>query len=285
VLFTGELVVTGTDVGEGHVYAFEVGTGDVRWMLRAGRGVATDILRYGDDIFAATLEDSLLCIDLATGVLKWSFGTGAEVSERITMGSTPAIAEGVLCFGGLDGFAYAFEPRTGEELWRVPLESQIVTSVLALDDAFLTATADGHVYRIDPLSARIEAKLRVGGRLRGELVPAGDRIIAVRAADAWEASLIAFDRGLERVIWTADPPAGAKWTTARPFLHDSWVLVGGPAGRIHGISILDGSIAWDATVDGDREWKKDDGIRVFGRHDGVLFIGTIRGMLYALETG
>src|SRR5713226_3709202 len=73
-LITDELVVIGTDGKIGHVYAFERATGAVRWKYRVNeRGVASDVVRLGHYVYAVTLGDELICLDLESGRAKWSF--------------------------------------------------------------------------------------------------------------------------------------------------------------------------------------------------------------------
>jgi len=277
----GETVFIGTDDGDGHVYAFDVETGVPRWKLRAGRGVPTDITPWGDDLFAVTLDDTLLSVDRRTGAVNWAFGTGAEVEARFTLGTTPAVHDGVVYFGGLDGWVYAFECETGEETWRIPLESQIITSNLMWKGSLFTATADSAIHRLDPWTGEVEASAKLDGRLRGEMIPVGDFVIATLAWDAWDGEIVAFDHDLD-LLWRASPPEGLKWTTARPFLLDRWILTGSQAGRIFAIDPANGAVAWTSALDGERDWE-GDGVRVFGRHESTLFVGTIFGMLYALE--
>ena len=62
-LIADELVVIGTDGNIGHVYAFERYTGIVRWKYRVNeRGVASDIVRLGDSVYAVTLGNELLSL-------------------------------------------------------------------------------------------------------------------------------------------------------------------------------------------------------------------------------
>ncbi len=76
-LITDELVVVGTDGNIGHVYAFERYTGIVRWKYRVTeRGVASDIVRLGDSVYAVTLGNELLSLDIKSGKARWTFHGG-----------------------------------------------------------------------------------------------------------------------------------------------------------------------------------------------------------------
>ena len=111
-LVTGRLLVIGTDGKIGHVYAFERTTGAVLWKYKVNdRGVASDFIRVRDEGCFVTLGNELVCVDLESGKPKWSFrGNHSGIDDCLTC-SSPAVSEGRVFFGGLDGFAYALDTR------------------------------------------------------------------------------------------------------------------------------------------------------------------------------
>ena len=111
-LVTGRLLVIGTDGKIGHVYAFERTTGAVLWKYKVNdRGVASDVIRVGDEGCFVTLGNKLVCVDLETGKPKWSFRSNYSGIDDCLTCSSPAVSEGRVFFGGLDGFAYALDTR------------------------------------------------------------------------------------------------------------------------------------------------------------------------------
>jgi outer membrane protein assembly factor BamB len=282
MLFTDSLVVIGTDSRKSHVYAFEKATGRVRWMVPVAEGLATDIVRDGDRVYGVTLEDELLCIQLQTGEVRWRFRSTATVGERAAMGSTPAVAAGVVYFGTRDGMLHAFDAVSGEERWRTNLEAECVTSVLLVDFGLLVGTKDARVHRLDPRDGATLATLEFMNHLRGPLVPAGDVVLAYFADERWYGDLVALEPSLEGVRWRVEPPEGTSWPTARPFVLDDWALAGSGDGRVWALALDDGRTLWSDAVDGNRDWS-EDGVRVFGHHETLLYVGTFSGTLYAFE--
>ena len=101
-LVTDELVIIGTDGNIGHVYAFERSTGAVRWKYRVDeRGVASDIVRLEGNVYAVTLGDELVSLDLKSGKPNWTFRAGYSGQDYLTC-SSPAATEGQVYFGGLE---------------------------------------------------------------------------------------------------------------------------------------------------------------------------------------
>ena len=70
-IIADEFVIAGSDDrredGIGHVYAFERGSGKLRWRYRASRGVIAEIVHLGSSVYAMSLKDELFCLDLDSG--------------------------------------------------------------------------------------------------------------------------------------------------------------------------------------------------------------------------
>jgi outer membrane protein assembly factor BamB len=282
MLITDDAVLIGTDDGEGHIYAFDKEKGSVLWKWPAGRGVSSDIVRHDDAIYAVTLEDHIVCLDLEAGEPRWQLPTGGEPSERFSMGSTPALTDERVYFGGLDGNVHALDAATGRPLWKTDVESQVVTSTLLLDDTIIVGTDYAELHQLSAKTGKTVNTAVLPRQARSHLITLLNGNLCVFLADTmWEGELAAFNPDLE-MAWAVDPPDGTTFTSARPFLLDTWVLAGTSGGNLYAIDSNTGEVAWAHEVDPDRDWETD-GIRVFGAHESVLFVGTISGAVYAFE--
>jgi outer membrane protein assembly factor BamB len=71
------------------------------------------VIAAGDSVyFGSSADDSLHCLDAATGSEKWRFTTDAPV--RVA----PTLVGDVLYFGSDDGFAYAVRANDGALIWK-----------------------------------------------------------------------------------------------------------------------------------------------------------------------
>lgn len=71
------------------------------------------VVAVGNSVFfGSSSDDSVRCLDAASGAERWKFTTDAPV--RIA----PTIADGRVYFGSDDGFAYCLNARSGELIWR-----------------------------------------------------------------------------------------------------------------------------------------------------------------------
>ena len=275
-LVTEDLIIFGSDGSRAdsvaHVYALERATGKLHWKHRVPRGVATDIVRDGERLYAVSLTDHLICLDLRTGRLIWTFASGSSNEKLVLARWTPALSGRRLLFGGLDGLVYAVDAESGQLLWKRDLGSPIWTPMLLLANGLYVGTFDGRVHRLSQDSGAAVGQIDIGGLPFGPLVPAGDSLLLLVASDDRGATLKALDLSLGRVRWSRDPAAG-KWTSARPFLWRQSVLAGSGQGELAAISPSDGSLSWSSILQGT--------IRGIGTGGARLYVGTLEGTLYA----
>lgn len=276
MLLAGGLVLVGTDDGEGHIYAFEQQSGAVRWKFRAGRGVASDIVKWGANVYGVTLEDELVCLDLGDGRVRWRFRPPDTPQERRGQLRTgAAVAGGLVFFAGQDGSLYGFEAEAGGVVWTLELGSPAATAPRVAGNELYLGTEDGSLWRVDWTAGAILDQARPGGRPHGlVLAPDATPLVFVD----WMSpggELLALGRSPKDVRWRKKPPEPGAWNTARPAVWHGWVLAGTELGEVRAFRLEDGAERWACRLDGE--------VRVFGGLDETLYVGTIKGTLYALR--
>jgi outer membrane protein assembly factor BamB len=266
-LITEKLIVIDTDGRMGHVYAFDRSTGAVRWKYPVvWRGVASDLIRSGENLYALTLDDQLVCLDLETGQVKWSFRSSAP-PNLFFWTSSPALLGDRVYFGGMDGIVYALDARSGKLTWKSEVGARVSTSVAVKGGDLYVGTANRHLYRLDAESGKVLADLALEGEPRWRLIAARDSLLVFVGPQI----LASVDFSLKAVRWSAK--ASQNWMTARPYLWRDMVLAG------------DGSelIAFRAS-DGVREGSHQFSgtVRGIGVTDDILYVGTLKGPLFAM---
>ena len=157
---------------------------------------------HGDELYLATYDGTLFCLDANSGTQKWSASTlddtdaspvltdryvyiasenkashvfcfdrenaGREVwrfSEN-TFGfwSTPAVAGNDLFIGGQDDKLYALDRHTGRLRWTFKTGAAIWSSPAVSDDAVIFKSYDHYLYSIDRNSGKLLDKLKLDGR-------------------------------------------------------------------------------------------------------------------------
>ena len=265
-LITDELVIIGTDGNIGHVYAFERSTGLVRWKYRVNeRGVASDIVRLGESVYAVTLGDELLCLDLKSGKTNWTFHGGYSGQDCLTC-SSPAATNDRVYFGGVDGFAYALHAQSGKLIWKRDLGAKVTTSAAIRGTDLYLGTAKRRLYRLDADSGDVLGDTETQAAPNGRLVLLDDSLLGFVGDEL----LASFDLSLKKLSWSVE--ASKQWTSARPYVWRDVVLAGNRRELI----------AFRSS-DGTRQWSHQfpETIRGIGTSPDVLYIGTLSGPVFA----
>jgi outer membrane protein assembly factor BamB len=266
-LVTEKLIIIGTDGKMGHLYAFEPLTGAVRWKYRVEwRGLASDIVRSGDNIYAVTLGDELVCLDLESGAPKWTFRSSAP-PKLFFWTSSPAVAGDRVYFGGLDGIAYAVDARSGKLIWKSDLGARISTSIASQGGDIYVGTANRHLYRLDADSGKVLADFAVEGEPRWRLIVARDSLLVFLGPK----TLASLDLSLKEIRWSAK--ASQDWMSSRPYVWRDTVLAG-DGSELVALRANDGARAWSHQL--------TETIRGIGISDDTLYVGTRKGPVLAL---
>jgi outer membrane protein assembly factor BamB len=265
-LVTEQLFIIGTDGNMGHVYAFNRTTGAVAWKYSVEQGgVVSDIVRLGQNAYAVTLSDELICLDLQTGKPRWTFhSTFADHDFHWT---PPATLNGDrVYFGGQDGVLYALDAQSGKLIWKRILDGAVTTSMAIRGNDLYLGTEHRHIYRIDSKSGDLIADFRSEWRPRWNLVSTENSLIMF-LGDEIIASL---DLSLKKMQWSAE--ASKEWTSARPYLWRGLILAGNRR-----------ELLAFRSADGLRQWSHDfpEVVRGIGTSDDVLYVGSLKGPVFA----
>ncbi len=278
-----DLVVIGTDgPGTGSIYAFEKETGKVRWRFEAPCkdtmcGVPTDLVHGRSKIYGVSFEDELWCLDAATGQPVWSFESGFDAASDTehSWTNTPAFADGRVFFSGLDGILYALDGETGEMIWHKNLGSPLVASALVGEQSVYTASADGWFYRLHFESGDILGRGKAGPTISRKPIFTGKEVLLFHNWLQEGGTLVCLEPTLDqKPRWRAQASESAKWSVPRPYLWKDRVLVGNHLGRLFAYKRTDGTLQWTHHLDGE--------IKGIGISEGILYVGTFQGVLYAL---
>jgi outer membrane protein assembly factor BamB len=274
-LVTGDLILVGTDrscdpEGVGHVYAFERGSGKVRWKYRS-TGVPTDIVRLGPDVYFGSFQDRWSSVNLHTGGLNWSYSTGTP-NPDCTFVKSPVAADDRLFFTGLDGAVYSLDAASGRVMWRRKLSAAPSTSLVFWGKALYVGTSDRHIYGLSPETGAVVAELATEATPAGRPAFAADLLFMFLENRAERAGhIIAVGPELAGVRWRRK--SSPDWASERPHLWKGLVIAGNCRGEVAAFRASDGEPQWRLNVKGC--------VRSIGSSGGGLFVGVQEGTVYA----
>ncbi len=141
--------------GDGNLYAFDLIRRQPRWKYFAGSMIRSSPAVADDLVMVGTMGGELLALSRADGKLKWKFATrGASLKiedfgfDRTAIVSSPSVANGIVTFGGRDGFLYSLDLATGKQKWAYDHKISWVLSTPAIDKGNVFAgSSDGHFFQ------------------------------------------------------------------------------------------------------------------------------------------
>jgi outer membrane protein assembly factor BamB len=280
-LLFGDLILIGTDgPSDDGIYAVARDTGTLRWTARVPtlefdvRGVATDIQVLDGRVFATSTADEVLSFRLDDGSLLWSYRSDYRERQWLHSG-TPAIADGIVYFGGLDGTAYALMAENGKPLWKQHLGDSIRTSTCVIERGVVMGTMDGRLHLLDAKTGSIKGQLKVNKEPSGPIVAIDGKLLVCTDWLHPGSELMCVDDSLSRVAWKQESPERTVWSTPRPYVYEGHVFLGNTRGGVFEYRLSDGHPVRQTHVGGV--------IRGIRLTDGVLYVGDQEGTVYAIK--
>jgi outer membrane protein assembly factor BamB len=163
------VVVNGIDYfgdAAGRMYALDLRTHRLKWRKYLGAKITSSAAIAGGRLFIGDYDGRLWALSPASGATRWVgrvngkiYGTPAVASGRVfvpsvaysfwafsTSGrrlwqvstgsyvySSPAVADGVVCFGAYNGVFYGVSAGSGRVLWRVPTGGAVSGAAVIVD--------------------------------------------------------------------------------------------------------------------------------------------------------
>jgi outer membrane protein assembly factor BamB len=196
------IVVDGIDYfgdASGEMYALDLRTHRVKWQRSLGAKITSSAAIAGGKLFIGDYAGRLWALSPASGTTRWVgqvngkiYGTPAVAGGRVfvpsvaysfwafsTSGrrlwqistgsyvySSPAVADGVVCFGAYNGVFYGASAASGRVLWRVSTGGAVSGAAVIVDGVAYVGSFAGRI---------IGVNLHTGRRLltfpHGEYVP------------------------------------------------------------------------------------------------------------------
>ena len=276
-LVTNDLILIGTDrscdpEGVGHVYAFERGSGNVRWKY-GSTSVPTDIIQVGSNVLFGSFQDQWSSVDLRSGKLSWDFSTGAT-NPNCDPPQAPVTDGKRLFIAGLDGVVYSLDALTGRVTWRRKLPGVPSTGLAFKEKTIYVGTNDQRLYRLNAETGVVISELALEAKPVGRLALTNDSLVTfLENASERIGYIISVDPELKGLRWKQK--SAPEWASERPHLWKQYVVAGNCRGEIAAFRVTDGAPQWNLSLKGC--------IRSIGSSGDMLFAGVQEGTIYAYE--
>jgi outer membrane protein assembly factor BamB len=205
------------------------------------------------------------CVDLDTGVTRWSFAE--EIGVR-SLKSAVVIDGDQVIVSLTSGAVVALNADSGAVVWKTKLEGELNTTTVVIGEELYVGDVEGRIHRVSPTDGKQLGTIEGKSPVYGSLLHAGDCLLALRGEDTL--SCLDPKSGVARWHQKTD----TLWSSFQPLILDDVVIVGTDAGDLHAFRLEDGATAWTRQLEGE--------IKGLGTHAGVLYVGTVQGRVYAL---
>ncbi|HZD55396.1 MAG TPA: PQQ-binding-like beta-propeller repeat protein [Anaerolineales bacterium] len=158
------------------VYALDPANGNLLWRSAdlGGAMVGTPALdETTGTLYVGTFDKQMLAISTQDGSVPWRFATAGWVW------SSPALDNGRLYFGDLDGNFYAVDAAEGTKVWQLTpdqLDGAIAGTPLVVDNVIYFTTESGSLFAVDTTGKKMWSQA-IGGKLYTAPAEAGDLIL------------------------------------------------------------------------------------------------------------
>lgn len=113
-----------------NVYALQAATGSLLWKFQTGGPVLTSPVIAAGTVYVGSADGNVYALDAKSGTKLWSYFAG-NANEAITP-STSVVDQGIVYASSSDNsshsYLFALNAKTGKQLWRIQVDSQVFTS-------------------------------------------------------------------------------------------------------------------------------------------------------------
>ena len=259
--------------GDNNVYAINAADGREKWRFKTGNVVHASPAVANGVVYIGSWDRNMYALDANTGRERWRFQTGNDTTiyNQVGIASSAAIANGVVYFGCRDGHFYAVDAATGRQRWSHDNKmGWVIASPAVRDRIVYFPTSDGTRFKaLDALTGAL--KYSIENKAVSFSSPAlVEDVVYFGSSDGWLHALETAT-GKIRAEFQTD---GSK-ANAPTYIDDNGKM---KTRLMYPDNTLDGMI-----IGIDRMFSLGSVLSSPVVSDGVLYVGSTDGTLYALK--
>jgi outer membrane protein assembly factor BamB len=209
--------------------------------------------------------------------LKWQNPLGVP-SSAFFLESSPAVANGVVYVGSVEGIVYALNANTGARLWSFATGREVESSPAIANGVVYVGSDDGNLYALNAStgaklwSVAINTNFPPSGFLMPSSPAVVNGVVYVGAGD----NVVALNAGTGARLWSVTN--GDQ--TSSPAVANGVVYMGSVAGIVYALNAGTGAQLWSFDTDSAGENGIFSSPAVA---NGVVYVGSNNGNVYALN--
>jgi outer membrane protein assembly factor BamB len=271
----------------GTLFAVQIATGRTSWRHVSGRctaaspAVADEVVymaflnlrRQGREPCNASpgmrgLDGEIVALDARTGRLRWRRRIGPSETS-------PLVADGLVYVGDWNGSIYAFNAKSGREVWRFHTAGEVKGALALSGRRLYVGSYDHHLYALAARTGRLiwraSAQDRLGGRGTFYSTPAAAYgRVYIGSTDG---KVYSFGATSGQLRWSQST---GGYVYGSPAVWERRILIGSYSGRFSSLDAATGDVRWKFEANG----PISGSATVLG---GLVYFSTLKGRTYALN--
>jgi eukaryotic-like serine/threonine-protein kinase len=257
--------------GDGNVYALDAKTGAEKWKFTTGDVVHASPALVDGTLYFGSWDTFFYALDAATGEVKWKFKTGDDAKNYNQTGlpSSPCVVDGTVYFGCRDSHLYAVDAKTGVEKWKYKITWVIASPAVRDGRVYCNTSIPAVFFALDAATGKeiykVDLKIPAfsSPALAGELAYVG----------SFNGKLYAIDLAAGKIAWEFQTEAAKK---------DAFGVLT-PEGGFNPKAVFTSRLYENMYVSADRLFSLGSILSSPAVADGIVYVGSADGNLYALE--
>jgi outer membrane protein assembly factor BamB len=257
---------------DGNVYAVNAKTGSLKWKYKTQGIVHSTPAIHTNMLIVGCWDTYMYALNLESGAMIWKFKTGDKPGMS-GIQSSPIVDHGLVYFGARDAHLYALDVQTGELRWKFFADNAwILSNAVSKDSTVYFGTSDSYlVVALNALTGREKWRSKLNGYVfsspslnQGNLF-VGDFTGAMYSLNALDGSI------------------QAEFETPGKKQFAGVVLNNGKLDFNKLIAGMDSSLYSSVVSVMDEFYKLGPIVSSPVIHDGVLYVGSADGYVYAIS--
>ena len=251
----------------------DAASGELRWKFKTGDVVHASPALVDGVLFFGSWDSYFYAVDAATGKEKWRFHSGEDplLHNQVGFQSSPAVVDGVVYTGCRDAHLYALDAATGQKKWKFDAElSWVIGSPAVTQGKVFFGTSDSSLYHVvEASTGKPMLRQDVKAYTFSSPVIAGDVVLL----GVLNGTLEARDLKTGELLW--------DFQTETSKQNQGWILTADR--RFNAPFFYASNWREVPTVAIDRQMSIGAFFSTPLVMDGIVYIGSTDGFLYAIE--
>lgn len=169
-----------------------------------------------------------------------------ESTSQAAVSLSPYIDDKSVFFAGTNGTLKRVDRKSGDEVWRIEFDEQLLAGISGNDDFVFLTSFEGHLFSVSKADGVVTWKKKFSSELLRPPAATSD-VLVTRALDGSVYALNAAD-GAERWRFEVPVPILTIHGYGRPLIVPGGVLLGLDNGYLLALSLEDGRTIWQTQI-------------------------------------